>query len=377
MEPWRRRSRRYPQGPSWPSAPSRARVVLLLLMLLRPAGCLGASEAPEALSVPPTAGPRAPCAPGTTCSLGGTPTPLLPETEQIFPSGRKTNFQPSCGSSFEKDLTLRDPEAMARRWPWMVSVRANGTHICAGTLITSQWVLTVAHCLNQRNVYYSVQVGSPVLDKTSQYASNITVLQVIVHSQYRAQKYWSWIGRANDIGLLKLQLGLKYSNYVWPICLPGLDLEVKDGTICTVTGWGLPKANGMWPQFRSIQEKDVTIMNNKKCDNFYYRFSKVPSLVRIITSKMVCAEDNNRENFCYEMTGEPLACSVADTWYLVGMVSWGPGCKNGEAPPIYLQVSSYQEWIWNRINGQPVALTAPSGALLLALLLPLSHLASL
>lgn len=55
----------------------------------------------------------------------------------------------ACGMSQEQDPTLRDPEAVARRWPWMVSVRANGTHICAGTLIASQWVLTVAHCLIQ------------------------------------------------------------------------------------------------------------------------------------------------------------------------------------------------------------------------------------
>lgn len=54
-----------------------------------------------------------------------------------------------CGSSHESDPTLRDPEAMTRRWPWMVSVQANGTHVCAGTLIASQWVLTVAHCLTQ------------------------------------------------------------------------------------------------------------------------------------------------------------------------------------------------------------------------------------
>jgi secreted trypsin-like serine protease len=31
----------------------------------------------------------------------------------------------------------------------MVSVQANGVHICAGTLIASQWVLAVAHCLTQ------------------------------------------------------------------------------------------------------------------------------------------------------------------------------------------------------------------------------------
>lgn len=55
----------------------------------------------------------------------------------------------ACGFSYEQDPTLRDPEAMARRWPWMVSVRANGTHICAGTLIASRWVLTVAHCMIQ------------------------------------------------------------------------------------------------------------------------------------------------------------------------------------------------------------------------------------
>lgn len=55
----------------------------------------------------------------------------------------------ACGISFEPDPTLRDPEAMVRRWPWLVSVWANDTHICAGTLIASQWVLTVAHCLTQ------------------------------------------------------------------------------------------------------------------------------------------------------------------------------------------------------------------------------------
>lgn len=55
----------------------------------------------------------------------------------------------ACGFAYERNPTLQDPEAMARRWPWMVSVQANGTHICAGTLIAFQWVLTVAHCLIQ------------------------------------------------------------------------------------------------------------------------------------------------------------------------------------------------------------------------------------
>ena len=70
-----------------------------------------------------------------------------------------------------------------------------------------------------------------------------------------------------------------------------------------------------------------------------------------------------------------MACPVQNIWHLVGVVSWGPGCKKNEAPPIYVHISSYQQWIWDRINRQ--TLPAPSRALLLALLMLLSFLAAL
>ncbi|XP_004399358.1 PREDICTED: probable threonine protease PRSS50 [Odobenus rosmarus divergens] len=296
------------------------------------------------------------------------------QTQTVSVSNGDISFL-TCGSSHEQDPTLRDPDAVARRWPWMVSVQANGTHVCAGTLISSRWVLTAAHCLIQHNFTYSVRVGSPRIDQVSPTTSDVPAYQVILNKRYRSHRYWSWVGRAHDIALLKLVWPLKYNKYVWPICLPGLDYEVKDGSLCTVTGWGLPRFDGVWPQFRTIQEKGVTILSSKECDKLYHRISKVPSLVRVVDSRMVCAEDLDREHFCYEISGEPLACSVDTTWYLVGLVSWGPGCRKSEAPPIYLQVTSYQRWIWERISGQ--ALPAPSRALLLVLPLPLSLLAAL
>ncbi|XP_024421731.2 probable threonine protease PRSS50 [Desmodus rotundus] len=256
----------------------------------------------------------------------------------------------------------------------MVSVRANGTHICAGTLIASQWVLTVAHCLIQKDASYSVRVGSPKMDQMAQTASDVPVHQVIVNRRFRPRRLWSWVGQAHNIALLQLRWALTFSKYVWPICLPDMEHVVKDRSLCTVTGWGLPKVNGKWPQSQTIQEKDVTILNSKQCDGFYHKFSKIPLVIRIVNSQMLCAEDADREQFCYELSGEPLSCPVENTWYLVGMVSWGPGCGEKEAPPIYLRVSSYKHWIWERMSGQ--ALPTPSGALLLALPLPLSLLAA-
>lgn len=89
-----------------------------------------------------------------------------------------------------------------------------------------------------------MRAGSPWINQTAGTSSDVPVHRVIINHGYQPRRYWSWVGRAHDIGLLKLKWGLKYSKYVWPICLPGLDYVVEDSSLCTVTGWGYPRANG-------------------------------------------------------------------------------------------------------------------------------------
>lgn len=58
-----------------------------------------------------------------------------------------SSFRPHsvCGQPFMKIMGGVDAEE--GKWPWQVSVRVRHMHVCGGSLINSQWVLTAAHCI--------------------------------------------------------------------------------------------------------------------------------------------------------------------------------------------------------------------------------------
>lgn len=70
-------------------------------------------------------------------------------------------FLLGCGKRPLSARVVNGENAAPHSWPWQVSLRVRGRHICGGSLIKPNWIVTAAHCV-YRSPYpdgYTVVVG--------------------------------------------------------------------------------------------------------------------------------------------------------------------------------------------------------------------------
>ncbi|XP_017129832.1 serine protease SP24D [Drosophila elegans] len=213
-------------------------------------------------------------------------------------------------------------QAKEGQFPHQISLRRRGSHICGGSILSSNYVVTAAHCVKQGKnevpaSQLTVHAGSLLLSSGGE---RIPVANVTVNPNYRGNGY--------DVAVLRLHRSLTLGSNIAAIEL-ATDDPPSDATV-DISGWG--SISQMGPLSNSLLFVQVKALARQTCQQKY---------LHQLPETTMCLLHPKDKGACYGDSGGPATYEGK----LVGVASFVIGRCGRDAPDGYERISKLRTWI--------------------------------
>ncbi|XP_037908340.1 trypsin-like isoform X1 [Hermetia illucens] len=233
------------------------------------------------------------------------------------------------GIEGKKDRIVGGSKAKLGQFPFIVAIKLKFPDFCfcGGSLISSQIVLSAAHCFaSGRDPFELVIMGGDINKdrRSSRSRQEIDVARITTHERFSMSML------SYDYSILELVQPVIESKNFRPIALART--RPYPGTKCQVAGWGLLSEHSHQGS-PLLMYANIYITDFEEC-------STMP--MYIDNETMVCAGvPSGGVDSCTGDSGGPLICDNK----LAGIVSFGIGCARKGTYGVYSDVASGLKWI--------------------------------
>ncbi|XP_055844791.1 serine protease SP24D-like [Episyrphus balteatus] len=209
------------------------------------------------------------------------------------------------------------------QFPYQIVLYKDGSFTCGGSIISSRYVLTAAHCVvigdgieTLPGEYFTVRMGS------IQRMAGGKIMQV---KKVTVRKtYGNFL---DDVALLELEDEIKFTKNIQKIDL--FDGVVPNNASVTISGWGRLTTGGKTPQ--RLQYNTLTKLDPSKCEE----------TIGYGTDQILCLAHSKNNGACNGDSGGPATYDGK----LVGVAGFVVDGCGSNYPDGYANVSYHRKWI--------------------------------